>query len=472
MWIDPRLFSGHASVLLVTVAISSASATASPRAFWTALAWGVAASLTYIHGSLVWPALFVGLWVTGHRGRVAWPVALAVTLALEVTRTLDVWRLTPAGPAAPLPAAGFADMVYVALGVLGAPVAYGRTDVTAIWAVVAGAVGTAVVMAACLRAAREPEYRRRALPWLMLAAWALTNVAAMALGRARLGIGVVFTERYVPVTAMFWGALVALVALSGRGADAGRGALRRVLLVGSGVALALAWGAASWDAIAGTRLTALASRLGVGRACLAAWPDVDDECLTLLFPDASRARTILAHVASRDPSFARPGGRRPMTTHLRRVPPSLAWSKVHVESALPGGTLIDAQDVDGEAWGPLVLQHPPSSLFWDLHVPDAPQAWLETGVRVNSPPWPERGRGDGVLFEVRVEASGTATPWRRVVPPAADGTGFTPVKVDLAPWRGRAVRVWLVTAAGDSPGATNAFDWAVWLYPSLGPSLR
>lgn len=473
MWVDPRLFAGHASVLLVVAAVSSATGVASSRAFWTAVALGCTASLTYIHGSLVWPALFAGLWLAGQGTRAAWPVAVALAALLEITRAVDASRLGAGVTTVTLPVASWLDMARAAFGILGAPVAYGRTDVATAWAVAAGVTGLAVALAMGATALRERDLGRRALPWMMLIAWALTNVAAMALGRARFGMGVVFTERYVPVTALFWAALVAVVSLRARRSDASPGRrVRSAALAASGVALALSWTIASWDAVAGTRLTGLPAQLSVGRECLSTWPDVDDECLRLLFPDAGRARAILTHLAPMDPSFLRPSGRTPIPVRVRRVAPPLAWSKAHVESGVPGGTLVDALDVAGWAVGPVVHQHPPSALSWRIVVPDVPRPTLDTGVRVNTPPWPQRGLSDGVLFEVRVEeGSGSAAAWRRVVPPAEGGEGFAPVSVDLSRWRGRTVRLSLVTLAGDSPQATNAFDWAVWLYPALGAGL-
>jgi hypothetical protein len=107
-------------------------------------------------------------------------------------------------------------------------------------------------------------------------------------------------------------------------------------------------------------------------------------------------------------------------------------------------------------------------LGWSLSVPDAEDVRLETGARVNTPAWPDASRSDGVLFEVRVLADGTSTSlWRGVLAPAQTHERFMPVSLDLSPWRGRDVELSMMTAAGDSPSATTAHDWAVWLYPEL-----
>jgi hypothetical protein len=101
MWIDPRLFSAHLSILLVVAAVSSASGAVSGRAFWTSIAWGVAASLTYIHGSLAWPALLAGLWLAGQGTRRTWAAAIALVAGLELWHVIDVLRLGPGLSAAP-----------------------------------------------------------------------------------------------------------------------------------------------------------------------------------------------------------------------------------------------------------------------------------------------------------------------------------------------------------------------------------
>jgi hypothetical protein len=469
MWIDPRLFSAHLSILLVVAAVSSATRAVSGRAFWTAIAWGVAASLTYIHGSLAWPALLAGLWLAGQGTRRAWPAAIALVLALELWHVIDVLRLGAGLSAAPGAVVSPVEMARAGLGVLGAPLAYGRSGLRTSWAVVVGAVGLATMFGVGLATWRDPVRRRRALPWLMIAAWAITNVAAMAAGRTKFGAGVVFTDRYVPLTAMFWGALVGLGSVwLARPFHGWRARVTRPAGFAAGLVLALAWGLASWDAIAGPRLTALAARLSVGRTCLAAWPDVDDECLELLYPNARRARAILTHVAPRNPSFLRPEASTPMPVHLRRVAPALAWPAVRIVSPVAGDTFVDVLAVGGEAWGPVIFQHPPSVLTWSMTVPDAGEVRIETGARVNTPAWPDASRSDGVLFEVRVLADGTSTSlWRRAVAPAVAHERFVPISLDLSPWRGRVVELSMVTSAGDSPSATPAHDWAVWLYPEL-----
>lgn len=102
----------------------------------------------------------------------------------------------------------------------------------------------------------------------------------------------------------------------------------------------------------------------------------------------------------------------------------------------------------------LALHPPPSGRSladYLLQLPNTPARFISAiGVRDGS-------KSEGVGFEV--EVNGAAVFSKSLKP----GTGWVPVEVDLARWRGQPVLLTLVT---DAEGGFN-FDWAVWAEPSL-----
>ena len=93
-----------------------------------------------------------------------------------------------------------------------------------------------------------------------------------------------------------------------------------------------------------------------------------------------------------------------------------------------------------------------------LQVPDKAGVCFRVKLGLRDLPTPDTAGGDGVTFRVLVEG---AEVLRRDYAKRA----WEPVEVDLAPWRGKEVRLRLVTDVG--PAGRPDFDWACWGQPEV-----
>ena len=110
----------------------------------------------------------------------------------------------------------------------------------------------------------------------------------------------------------------------------------------------------------------------------------------------------------------------------------------------------------GQSRRALALHPPPagrSMADYLLQLLETP-ARLVTAIGIR-----DGSKSEGVGFEVQV--NGAAVFSKSLKP----GTGWVPVEVDLARWRGQPVLLTLVT---DAEGGFN-FDWAVWAEPQVLP---
>ncbi len=146
-------------------------------------------------------------------------------------------------------------------------------------------------------------------------------------------------------------------------------------------------------------------------------------------------------------------------------------------AALPGeGGLIDAvlaanpgavnppfvtrdQFAIGGVTKPVLFQHPPSSLRYSMVV-TAQRSALRFSLGLNPVVW-DPSRGDGVAFEVSVEADGARERlFRRELDPKRDpaARAWIDDSVDLSRYLGRPIELVLST----DPLADVAFDWSGW----------
>ena len=95
-----------------------------------------------------------------------------------------------------------------------------------------------------------------------------------------------------------------------------------------------------------------------------------------------------------------------------------------------------------------------------LRLPDEDGLRFRAELGLRDLPTPETPTGDGVTFRVRVDdVEVLERHWAE--------RRWEPVEVDLSPWRGKYVRLALVTDVG--PAGRADFDWALWGQPRVVP---
>ncbi len=263
--------------------LAAAGSGLSPRAKF-ALCAGLAtvATYSYANGMIVWvlasPLLLLdardrerGRWVA-----VAWfTVACAVVLPYFWGFRLSGGP-TPIGPAR----GGLREAVLFFLAFLGAPLGSGVGASGFPPSVAAGAVLVLLLLALAAYVVHERNDRelvRRALPWLLLAAYSLASAAAAAAGRVGMGARAATASRYATFALPLAVSVVHLVPLVlAHRVDRGRLGLEASARISTSlgtvlVGATLLVGAASWFRLQPERLRRLE-----GKACLAFLPVVPE----------------------------------------------------------------------------------------------------------------------------------------------------------------------------------------------------
>jgi len=137
-----------------------------------------------------------------------------------------------------------------------------------------------LVAAAAWLAARRPDLRPATLPWLVLAAYGLGNGFVTAYGRLGNGAHTALLQRYLPTSALFVIAVVAVLALAiadlCRRSRVAAALVLATLVCAAGVSATRQVAAA---AVGIGDMTAVASRLDRARGCLGACATAPPGCL-------------------------------------------------------------------------------------------------------------------------------------------------------------------------------------------------
>jgi Gpi18-like mannosyltransferase len=129
-----------------------------------------------------------------------------------------------------------------------------------------------------------------------------------------------------------------------------------------------------------------------------------------------------------------------------------------------GDVALRSIEIDGDR-RPALFVHPPAEVRYRIVPP--PRAVLRFGIALDPETWSEE-KGDGVAFQVRVEADGgTRVLFSRFIDPKrkAEDRRWHDEAVDLSGWSGRPIVLVFSTTGG--PEGNQEYDWAVFGEPTL-----
>ncbi len=307
MWIDPRPLGSHFALFGLLFGLW---ATTALPVGWVALATAMAgaafSSLSFASGNATWFILAGVLWFSGYRRFryfVAWGLGASAVLVPYVVDVLRCGVLDRTGHGAEA-----MEIVRYVVVFLGSPLTFRLGPAGVGPAFAWGLFGVLAAVGITFAAVRwVDDGLREALPWLAMMMWVGLAAVAAGAGRAGLGLHQALAPRYVNTTAAFWVALLALAILVlPQGGEGLRARRTRCAARSAAWTVTIVVGASliGVNVVQVDRLPpALERKLERGLRCLEAYPDCDEECLRLLYPDAVLVRRIMDRLIPMHPSF-------------------------------------------------------------------------------------------------------------------------------------------------------------------------
>lgn len=247
---------------------------------------------SFANGLLLSMVLPLGIAVSEFSdGRCSWGSGRRLAVAVLGGAGLVALYLRGFHAAIPLPAAvsqPWTQLHYV-LVYLGSSLALGSVTLAIGW----GGFGLlALVFAATHTWRGGSRWRSAALPWLLLALYAVLSAGMTAIGRAHMGVTQATASRYVTISILFWLGVGVLVALTVARRWQSARVPERSAIVGVLTALVLAAlggytrsTAEAWGGLVVHNRAALKSR-----ACLRQYRGAPDHCLRWLYPNPQIVR--------------------------------------------------------------------------------------------------------------------------------------------------------------------------------------
>ncbi len=447
-WIIANSFYVWFSLLAVVAALWVATCwQLNRRALSAAILFGIIGSLSTFYGNLIWLLIPLAWWLRGERRFLRylfWFACAALVLVPYIAEYL--WFPTTERKVA-LFLPGY--IVHFGVAFIGSAVSGAEQYVGLSRALPAGIIGL-IALPGLVFVFRQLARRNIAplIPWLALGLFVILAGLSAGVGRAVTeGVFEARAARFDPVSALFWIAIVAMLAIildhfwsmEERGASLVKLACALlVFFMGSG------WLQRQFNVI--DYLSKTNETIAKANNCLLLnYENAPDECLKLVNPQPQYVREYVKTLAERGDRIE------------WMIPRQFPLSKATIDN--PALVHLETRQID-DAHIPVIFAHAPSQIDWTYAVPQARRITLYTGVLIDIPAVYQINPGDGVEFEIRVKIGDeTKSIFRKGVSPRVPGQGFQRVEVDLTPYTGQEIHLMLSTATG----ATDNYDWALWL---------
>ena len=181
---------------------------------------GIVATYSYANGLFIWFAALPLLWDLrpARAARIGGAIVWCATAALVAQSYFFGYVQPGVSPSLLTAFEHPALFVQFLAAMLGAPVTtfltepawHGVNVAVPLWAMLPGPVAVALFLFLAWRSWRAERDFAVLAPWLTLAAFALGSALVASAGRSGLGLGQALTSRYIPITSLFWFALIAL----------------------------------------------------------------------------------------------------------------------------------------------------------------------------------------------------------------------------------------------------------------------
>lgn len=181
---------------------------------------GIVATYSYANGLFYWVAVAPLLWDTGasRDARVGTVVVWLAAAALTAQSYFYGYVQPSVSPSLLTAFEHPGLFVQFLAAMLGAPVStfltepawHGVNAAVPAWSMLPGPLAVVVFLLFAWRCWRREGDFRVLAPWLALAAFAIGSAVVASAGRSGLGLGQALTSRYIPITSLFWFALIAL----------------------------------------------------------------------------------------------------------------------------------------------------------------------------------------------------------------------------------------------------------------------
>lgn len=287
------------------------------------------------------------------------------------------------------------------------------------------------------------------LPWFLIALHVILIAFSAAVGRVgELGVLAARSERYNPISSLFWISVVALLAcllFERRQWFIRLGAIALLMFISIGF-LHRQFNVVLYA-------TEVDKNISTAHDCLVRYFEelASDKACVVAYGSSGIAIDNISNELL-DLARVRVGWMVPRQFEVRKAvvdPPDATFFETRV---------IDDSPI------PLIFAHAPSRIDWTYTVPKGKKITLRTGVMVDIPAVYIAPQSDGVLFEITaLFGSESRSLYRAQVAPRVPGQGFAPVTVDLTPLAGKEIHLVLTTKAGEALDAKLNYDWALWL---------
>jgi hypothetical protein len=400
-WIQPLAIEGNLAILGLVGAIFAVTRGANWRSLLSAAGFATLGAWSFFPGNIIWaiiPLLFYHYGFRSYRHYLAWLGLSSFSLLL------NIWAFLTESNQASI---GLIEIVFTQarelgtylLAFLGSVMA---PDHDVARAAVFGAVGLLVLIAAgSFNSFKVKNGFARSLPWSLSALWVAANGFLAALGRldaSRIIVTGATADRYKIYAALFWAALIPLLATAFRGAQARLDDFKRPNLTRGVIGAALAI-----FVLIQAQITAAKLRSDYLESSTALWRRAQNCVQTYLI--AGKSCFLLP-----DSEIPRNGVAR---LHARGIYAGDGFD-LPIRFVAPEG-LMTAQDLfPDDSSRQLVYRQPnDSAVAWQLKLPSLDHdlykydplegIWLETGVQFSAP---DLKGSDGFEFRIEIHTHG------------------------------------------------------------------